>query len=179
MHHPSNSGLHFDSDLRKVEQLSLCFISEDLSHATSFLYTMQKVLTAYLISHYPQLTLVEYFSNRCGAQCKSFKNFLNLTFHQSDFGIKASWSFFTTSHGKSPCDGIGGSVNQKPNSASLAASASQKILSTKAVFNYCSQNMPKITFFNLSKPEFFNLSKLMKYLADFRIVLAKDILLLK
>ena len=69
------------------------------------------------------------------------------------FGIKASWSFFATSHGKSPCDGIGGSVKQKLNNASLAASASQKILSTEAVFNYYSKNMPKITFFNLSKSE--------------------------
>ena len=80
---------------------------------------MQKELTAYLKPHYPQLTQVDYFSDGCGAQCKNFKNFLNLTYHQSDFGIKASWSFFTTSHGKSPYDGIGDSVKRKLNSASL------------------------------------------------------------
>ena len=124
-----------DSDSRKVEQLSsLCFISEDLSHDTSFVYAMQKELPAYLKSHYPQLTQVEYFSDGCGAQNK---NFLNLAYHQSDFGIKASWSFFASSHGKSSCDGIGGSVNRKLNNASLAASASEKILFIEAVFNYC------------------------------------------
>ena len=131
-----------DSDSRKVEQLSICFISEDLSHDTSFVYAMQKELIAYLKSHYPQLTQVEYFSDGCGTQYKNFKKFLNLTYHQSDFGIKASWSFFATSHGKSPCDGFGGSVKRKLHNASLAAPASQKILSTEAVFNYCSQNMP-------------------------------------
>ena len=68
---------------------------------------MQKEPIAYLKSHYPQLTQVEFFSNECGAQ---YKNFLNLTYHQSDFGIKASWSIFATTHGKSPWDGIGGSV---------------------------------------------------------------------
>ena len=44
-------------------------------------------------------------------------------------------------------------MKRKLNNASLAASASQKILSTEAVFNYYSKNMPKITFFNLSKSE--------------------------
>ena len=85
---------------------------------------MQKELTAYLKSHYPELAQVEYFSHGCGAQYKNPKNFLNLTYHQSDFGIKASWSFLATSHGKSPSDGIGGGVKRKLNNASLAASAS-------------------------------------------------------
>ena len=64
-----------DSDSRKVEQLSLCFISEDLSHDASFAYAMQKELTAHLKSHYPQLTQVEYFSDGCGTQYKKFKIF--------------------------------------------------------------------------------------------------------
>ena len=54
-------------------------MSEDLTHDTSFLYPLQKQLTAYLKSHYHQLTEVEYFSDGCGAQYKNFKNFSNLT----------------------------------------------------------------------------------------------------
>ncbi|ESO09020.1 hypothetical protein HELRODRAFT_168952 [Helobdella robusta] len=29
-----------------------------------------------------------------------------------DFGLKAEWHFFATSHGKSPCDGIGGTTKR-------------------------------------------------------------------
>ena len=43
---------------------------------------------------------------------KNYKNFVNLCYHQEDFGVAAEWVFFATSHGKSPCDGIGGSVKQ-------------------------------------------------------------------
>jgi len=52
----------------------------------------------------------EYFSDGCSGQHKNYKNFLNLTYHKHDFDVDASWVFFATSHGKSPCDGIGGMV---------------------------------------------------------------------
>ena len=35
---------------------------------------------------------------------------MNLCNHVNDFGFHAIWLFFATSHGKSPCDGIGGTV---------------------------------------------------------------------
>ena len=46
-------------------------------------------------------------------QYKNYKNFLNLSYHKSDFGLDATWSFFVTSHNKSPCNGIGGVVKRK------------------------------------------------------------------
>ena len=39
--------------------------------------------------------------------------------HSHDFGIEATWSFFATSHGKSPCDGIGGTVKRSTAMESL------------------------------------------------------------
>ena len=48
----------------------------------------------------------------CAAQYKNFDNILNLCFHLADFAITARWSFFATSHGKSPSDGIGGQLGE-------------------------------------------------------------------
>ena len=53
---------------------------------------------------------MKYFSDGCAAHFKSFKNFINLFHHSKDFYLNAEWIFFATSHGKSPCDGIGGIV---------------------------------------------------------------------
>jgi hypothetical protein len=53
---------------------------------------------------------IHYFSDGSAAQYKNFKNFINLCNHYNDFGITAEWNFFCTSHVKSPCDGIGGTV---------------------------------------------------------------------
>ena len=74
---------------------------------------MQSILCNYLQVTYSQVIKVEYFSDGCAAQYKNYKNLLNLSYHKSDFGLDAAWSFFATSHGKSPCDGIGGVVKRK------------------------------------------------------------------
>ena len=53
------------------------------------------------------------WSDGCAGQYKNFKNIMNLCNHVNDFGFHAVWLFFATSHGKSPCDGIGGTVTRK------------------------------------------------------------------
>lgn len=37
---------------------------------------------------------------------------MNLHYHAEEFHTAAQWNFFTTLHGKNPCDGTGGTVNQ-------------------------------------------------------------------
>jgi len=44
---------------------------------------------------------------------------LNLCHHKSDFGMDAEWHFFATSHGKGPCDGLGGTIKRLAARASL------------------------------------------------------------
>ena len=100
----------------KLAQKSLCFISEYLEHDTEFVYELQRELVKPVVKllnkTIPTITKFEYFSDRCAAQYKYFKNMLNLCQHKVDFGIEATWSFFVTSHGKSPCDGIGVTVRR-------------------------------------------------------------------
>ena len=60
-----------------------------------------------------------YFSDGAAAQYKNRKNFLNLCHHKADFGVDAEWHFFATSHGKGPCDGLGGTVKRLAARASL------------------------------------------------------------
>ena len=56
-----------------------------------------------------------------GSQYKNYKAFSNLCHHKSEFGLDAEWNFFATFHGKSPCDGIGGTVKRNVDNASLRA----------------------------------------------------------
>ena len=41
-----------------------------------------------------------YFSDGAASQYKNYKNFINLCYHENDFGVPAEWNFFATSHGK-------------------------------------------------------------------------------
>ena len=89
-----------------LKVISFCFLSEDLNHDTRFVYAVQQLLTGHMKENFPSIKRLEYFSDECSGQYKNYKNFLNLRYHVQDFSLDASWSFFATSHGKSPCDGV-------------------------------------------------------------------------
>jgi len=76
------------------------------------------------------------------------QNFLNLCQHKADFDMEAKWVFFATSHGKQPCDGIGGTVMAK---ASLQQPYSDQILTPKMMFQYCKSNIRDIEFIYISQ----------------------------
>ena len=87
---------------------------------------------------------ISYFSDGCTEQYKTCKNFINLRHHQQDFNIDAEWMFFATSHGKSPCDSVGGFVKyyvakQRP--------LHDQILSYQSMLDICVRKIHPITFF--------------------------------
>ena len=59
-----------------------------------------KAILADLNCKLPGLSIIIYFTDRCAGQYKNWKNYYNLCQHKSHFGLKASWVFFATSHGK-------------------------------------------------------------------------------
>ena len=95
-----------------ITHQSFCFISDEVHHDTTMVYSIQKMFITHIKRHFPKITKVEYFSDGCAAQYKNKYNFTNLCMHEHDFGLSAEWNFFATAHGKSPCDGIGGSVKR-------------------------------------------------------------------
>ena len=68
-------------------------------------------------------------------------------------GFHAIWSFFATSHGKSPCDGLGGKVKRKIVPASLQRPITNQILTFNTVEEFCKENIVWITFFSIYKKD--------------------------
>ena len=129
--------IYFKGNEDSLQHTSLCIISDDLAHDTCFVHELQRHVVAYIKENLPQLRSIEYFTDGCGGQYKNYKNFPNLCHHQFDFGLSATWAFFATSHGKSPCDGIGGTVKRKVLRASLQRPVNDQILTFRAVEEYC------------------------------------------
>ena len=86
---------------------SIIILSDYPSHDVNAVFFFQNIVINELKDIKPNIEKIVYFTNRCAAQFKNRKNFLNLLNHKVDFNIKAEWNFFATSHGKSPCDGLG------------------------------------------------------------------------
>ena len=71
---------------------------------------------------------------------------MNLCLHNSDFGLKCEWNFFATSHGKSPRDGIGGTVKRRVTRASLQRPICNQILTAYKMFEFCVEEIKGIDF---------------------------------
>ena len=141
MLHTSISNL-LQKCTRKVSCLVNGFYSNDLEHDTGFVYQLKKLVCNYLRLSYPGISNIQYFSNGRSAQYKTYKNFLNLTFHKQDFGFNAVWNFFTTSHGKSPCDGCGGTIKRKLTTESLSRTKTSAIVTALQAYEFCKNTMP-------------------------------------
>ena len=127
--------------------MSLCFVSDDLNHDAGFVYALQHELHKIISTEMPvPIKHIYYFSDNCGGQYKNFKIMINLTFHQQDFNRTATWVFFAASHGKSPCDGIGGTVKRCLTRESLSRPLNGHILTAKDAFEYCQSSVKGITF---------------------------------
>ena len=65
--------------------------------------------------------------------------------YNTDFNLTLEWHFFAISHGKSPCSGIGETINILVD----RASKQDRILinNTKLMYTFCRVNIKNIVFF--------------------------------
>ena len=82
---------------------------------------------------------------------------MNLCHHYTDYGIRAEWNFFATSHGKSPCDGIGGTVKRLAARASLQWPIDNQILTPLNLYDFCKESITDISFIYVDSDEVVNI----------------------
>ena len=148
--HPFVVYYHQDNN---IQCLSACVISDSLRHDTIAVHVFMSKFINYLKKTLNHINYASYFSDGCTAQYKNFKHFVNLCHHKLDYGFSAEWNFFGTSHGKSPCDGIGGTAKRLASRASLQRIKGQQILIPQDLFNFCEEHIKQIKFFYVSKNE--------------------------
>ena len=127
-----------------VKHGNFVLVTDCNTHDTIAVYTFQKHLINHLKANFPLIQKARYFSNGCGGQYKNVKNFINPCNHQNDFGVLAEWYFFTTSHGKGPSDGIGGTIKQEATIASLQHPYQDQILTPSKLFEFIQSNLHSI-----------------------------------
>lgn len=140
-------------DKPTLQHSSMCIISDSGKHSTAAVHTFQKHILSRLQSILPNLRKVHYFSDGCAGQYKNRYNFINLCHHQEDFNLECEWNFFATSHGKSACDGIGGTLKRLTAKASLQRTTNRQILTPLDMFNFCKESIPNVIVFYISQEE--------------------------
>lgn len=143
-----------DANNEATVHKSLCTISDDVLHDVSHVKKIQDKTMQYIKQNLPEVTEVMYMTDGCAQQYKNCQSFLNLCKHEETHGIKATWCFFATSHGKSACDGIGGTVKREATKASIRRPYKDQILNAKKLYEFCIEHLSKeITYIWISKQE--------------------------
>ena len=119
-------------------------ISDSNVHYTVAVHLFQKCLIGFLYKKFSVIKKIIYFSDGCSGQYKNRKNFLNLCLHKDDFGIPAERPFFATSHGKGPCNGLGGTIKREATKASMQRPYYNQILEPKHLFDFINTNLKGI-----------------------------------
>ena len=135
-----------------LKHLIFVVISDCLTHDTVAVHCYQRHLIAFLQANLPYLHHIVYFSDGAASQYKNRKNFSNLISHADDFlAVTAEWHFFATSHGKGPCDGVGGSVKRLAAKVSLQRPYDNQIQTPMDLFLWADDNLPSIKVVFVSK----------------------------
>ena len=142
-----NIVIYYKED-SSVKRCSLVIISDCLTHDSVAVYTFHKIMMDYLKTKFSMVSKIDYFSDGAPQQYKNYKNTINLVYHKQDFGVDAEWHFYTTAHGKGPCDGLGATVKRAAVRASLQSINNQVILNSKDLYDWLSttSRLPNIDF---------------------------------
>ena len=133
---------------------SLCILSENLNQNVAFVYKVIKETVDFIKKELNlSVKTIHSFPDGCAAQCENCKHFVSLCHHLTDFSIDCMWNFFATSHGKSTCDGIGGTVKRLTARASLQRPISSQILSAKKMFEFRQGSIHGINFIYTNSDE--------------------------
>ena len=109
-----------------------------LDHDAALVYKIYAEGFCYIKQHIlDRLKKVHDCSDGCAGQYKNCKNFINLCHHKGDFNLECVWDFFATSHGKSACDGISGTVKRLVAKASLHHQTCEQIVNAEEIFKFC------------------------------------------
>lgn len=130
-----------------IEHRGLVIVSDCMVHDAIAVHVYAGIINEFVKTISDEPKKFYYCSDGAPSQYKNFKYITNLYYHLKDYGVLAEHHYFETSHGKSTCDGLGGTVKRAAARASLQMQADQQITTPKELAEWCqmSGRLPNIT----------------------------------
>lgn len=147
-------GIYYKNDNNEIKHTNLVVISDCLEHNTIAVHLFQRHLISFLKNQFEEVEKLCYFSDGSAAQYKNKKNFYNLSMHEEEFNIKAEWNFFSTSHGKNVCDGLGGTLKRLATKANLQKTHGDGIKTPLQLYEWAIENIQNMNFQYVSMKDY-------------------------
>ncbi|KAJ8043841.1 hypothetical protein HOLleu_11116 [Holothuria leucospilota] len=97
----------------ELQHKSFVFLSDLGDHNAKTVVAILNKLAPLLEELIPNLETVHYWTDSPSSQYRNRYIFTILSHHTTLFGLRACWNYFECGHGKSVCDGIGGTAKRQ------------------------------------------------------------------
>ena len=146
-------AVYHNDDNGKLKCDCYCVISDHLLHDQTAVHCFILLVISTIRTRNPKINRIKFFSDGAASQYRNFKSLINLMYREHDFNLKAEHHFFATSHGKSPCDGIGGTIKREAANASLRAAVTNQILTPEQLFLWAKENINGVTMYYVTEED--------------------------
>lgn len=140
-----------------LEHISFIIISDILKHDTIAVQLFISKLLEFLQTKISVEKCI-FMSDGAASQYKNRKNFSSICGFKEKHNVEIEWHFFATSHGKGPCDAIGGNLKRMAARASLAKQHEHPITNAKQLYDWAIQSkeqmQTKMSFCYVSTEEY-------------------------
>lgn len=146
-------------DNLQEKHFSFLIISDDLHHdSVAVNLYITKMIEFLTNEKHKTVKKIYFMSDGAASQYKNKKNFASLCQHKAKHGIDVEWHFFATSHGKGPCDAIGGTIKRMAARASLARESEHPIKTAKELYDWANiravEALTKLSFCFVTSSEY-------------------------
>ena len=128
------------------------FISDVLQHNARAVTAIMSMLVPRILRDLPGTTRIQYWTDSPSSQYRNRYIFDVLCRHEQLFGIKASWHFFESGHGKGPCDSLGGAA--KRHASEAVRQGKTTIQDAHDFFNWAKGSEKSIRYLFYSQEEY-------------------------
>lgn len=147
----------------ELKHLSFVVISEDLRHdSITVSLFISKMIDFLRTEQSMSVNKIYFISDGAASQYKNRKNFASLCHFKQKYNIVVEWHFFATSHGKGPCDAIGGTLKRMATRASLAKEREHPIKNARELYDWAQmryeEELTKICFGYAASEEYDNVA---------------------
>lgn len=143
----------------ETKHFSFVVISEDLRHdSVAVNLFISKMILFLRTQKSKNISKIFFMSDGAASQYKNRKKNSSLCKFKTNYGIDVEWHFFATSHGKGPCDAIGGTIKRMATRASLAKEREHPIKNARELFDWANnryeESLTKLEFCFVSTNEY-------------------------
>lgn len=144
--------IYFNRNNESLNHKSLIFVSEVLNHNASMVSAIITKTVQTIRTLDPDLNTIHFWTDSPSSQYRNKSIFDILSNFENSHGCQATWHYFEAGHGKSACDGVGGTAKRN---ADMAVKLSKAVIQdANDFFAWAVSNQSEIEYQMITPDEY-------------------------